>query len=366
MRALSIRKWGRLGLEVVLPLVLASGCASGSALQQGEARPQGRGDATADAMDAASGARPTLQSCVGASFAAVPERGWDQLSSRLVAALGAAQHSMQDVLVTPSSPIALVGKFAYGAVSKDMEHETVRGFLHDCSGWRSLGDRRTNDDGRVTFAPDFALPVGVYDVVLELLGDASLARGRVWVLPVGTRLVVSDIDGTLTTGDEEVFRDVFVELFSPLFAGSYVPRAYPSAVELTQALVARKYLLVYLTGRPYWLTGTTRDWLSELGFALGALHTCDSNAEALPTEGGVQAFKLAYLRSLERAGFVVDEAYGNAPTDVGAYLGAGLAAERIWIIGKHGGSHGTKGVAASWEARTAEARALPAVTQTFD
>lgn len=368
MRSLSNRKWGWLGLELLLPVSLAAGCAGGSgdALQPSDARSLTRRDATVGDSDAAFAGRPTFRSCVGASFTAVPKRGWGHLSSTLVAGLGAPQHAMQDVLVTTGSPIALRGKFAYGAVSKDMEDEAVRGFLHDCDGWRNLGDRATDDDGRVTFAPDLALPVGVYDVVLELLGDASVARGRVWVLPAGTRVAVSDIDGTLTTGDEEVLKDVFVDLFSPLLAGSYVPHAYPSAVELTHALVQRKYLLVYLTGRPYWLTGMTRDWLSERGFALGVLHTCDSNAEALPTEAGVQAFKLAYLRSLEQAGFVIDEAYGNATTDVGAYLGAGLAAQSIWIIGKHGGSHGTQRVTEGWQTRTAEAKALPAIEQTFD
>jgi phosphatidate phosphatase PAH1 len=206
----------------------------------------------------------------------------------------------------------------------------------------------------------------VYDVRVEVMGDGSVAPGRVWILPRGTRLAVTDIDGTLTTSDEEMARDVLTDLFQPIVSGAYVPAAYPGAAALTNALARRGYVLLYLTGRPYWLTSRTREWLASGGFAPGPLHLASSNREAIPNAAGVGAFKRAYLRSLAEAGFVVDEAYGNATTDVLAYARAGVPATATWIIGPNGGAGGTQAPAGSWEPRAAAVSAMPAVPQPFD
>jgi len=269
---------------------------------------------------------PTLATCLGTPFTPAPDEGWIHAGSTLTVALGAPNHSMQDVLVTPGGAAEIRGKFAYGVVSKDLEGEKVRVFLDACAGWTSLGDFRTGSDGRIAVPVPAGLGAGIYDVRLQVLGDGSLAPGRIWVLPEGTHLAVSDIDGTLTTGDDELVEDVIGDLFEPILTGSHAPDAYPGAAALTAALAGRGYVVVYLTGRPYWLTAKTRGWLAAGGFAAGALHVADSNAEALPTAGGVGAYKLAFLRSLAAAGFLLDEAYGNATTDISAYAGAGVAA----------------------------------------
>jgi phosphatidate phosphatase PAH1 len=260
---------------------------------------------------------------------------------------------------------ALRGKFTYGSVSKDLEDEKVRVFLDACAGWTSLGDFRTDSDGRIAVPAPASLAVGVYDVRLQVLGDGTVAPGRIWILPAGTRLAVTDIDGTLTTSDEELVTDVITDLFQPILAGTDVPDAYPGAAALTNALVGRGHVLVFLTGRPYWLTGKTRDWLASGGFALGPLHVTDTNSEAIPATGGVGAFKRAYLLSLVAAGFVLDEAYGNATTDVYAYAGALIPPAWTWIIGPNAGSGGTVPVSGSWEARAATVSALPPVVQPF-
>ena len=77
------------------------------------------------------------------------------------------------------------------------------------------------------------------------------------------------------------------------------------------------------------------------------------------------AFKLAWLQDLTAKGYLIDFAYGNATTDIYAYLGAGIAADLVWIIGDNGGQMGTHAVAGSWATRVAEARALPQVQQPF-
>lgn len=311
-------------------------------------------------------ALPPLKRCVGRAFTATPAEPWIHARTSLaVVAQGAPNHSTQDVVATPGAAATIRGKLSYGPVSKDLEDERVRVFLDDCSGWTRLGDFRTDGDGRIAVPVPPALGPGVYDVRLQVLGDGSTAPGRVWLLPAGTRIAVSDIDGTLTTADEEFVRDVSTDLFHPISSGSYVPKAYPAAAALTNALAARGYVVVFLTGRPYWLTGKTRAWLADGGFAQGPLHVTDTNGEAIPNAGGVGAFKLGYLRSLAAAGFELEEAYGNAPTDVSAYGGAGIPPASTWIIGPNGGAGGTKAVDGTWAARVAELAAAPPVVQPF-
>ncbi len=309
---------------------------------------------------------PELRRCVGTPFTPAPVEPWlHPRRARVRVALGPANHAVQDVLATPGAPARVRAKLAYGTVSKDLERENVRVFLDACSGWKRLGDFRTDDEGLIAAPVPATLTPGVYDVRVEVMGDGSVARGRIWILPRGTRLAVTDIDGTLTTSDEELVRDVATDLFQPIVSGAYVPAAYPGAAALTNALARRGYVLVYLTGRPYWLTSKTREWLASGGFAPGPLHLADSNREAVPNAAGVGAFKLAYLRSLAEAGFVVDEAYGNATTDVSAYAGAGVPAAATWIIGSNGGTGGTQAAEASWQPRAAAVSALPPVAQPF-
>jgi hypothetical protein len=79
----------------------------------------------------------------------------------------------------------------------------------------------------------------------------------------------------------------------------------------------------------------------------------------------VGAFKRDYIASILAKGFAIDVAYGNATTDIYAYLGAGLPADTVWIIGPHAGEQGTHGATDSWTARVGEVATLPAVEQPF-
>lgn len=77
------------------------------------------------------------------------------------------------------------------------------------------------------------------------------------------------------------------------------------------------------------------------------MHVAASNAEALPGESGVGAYKLAWLEGLY------------------AYLEAGLEPSSVWIIGDHAGERGTHGAVDSWDERVAELAELPSVEQPF-
>lgn len=285
----------------------------------------------------------------------------------LLAASASPEHSAQDVLALPNAPIAIPGKFAYGRLSKDLEGEDVRVYVHDCFSWELLGQPRTDSDGRTstTFDPvALGMGIGAYEVRQEVVGDASVVESRLRILPAGTKLVVLDIDGTLTTSDTELFIDIFDEFFIPI-QGGYTPQAYPGAVDLTRALAAKGYEIVYMTGRPYWLTRPTRSWLEQLGFAPGSLRLANSNSEALPTSSGVATYKREYLRSLMALGYEIAYAYGNASTDIEAYQQAGVAPANTFIIGRHAGEQGTQPIHGGYTQHLSTVAAFPDANQPF-
>jgi hypothetical protein len=299
--------------------------------------------------------------CRGRAYTAAPTQAWRHtIQTPIILQAGAANHSGQDQLDTTGDTVTIPGKFTYGTISKDLEDELVRVSIDDCSGWRAIGDFLTNTDGRI-MAPapaDVFSGPGVYEVRFQVLGDATMTTSYIWVLPSGTHIALTDIDGTMTTSDSQLFQQIL--------DGSHVPVPYPGAVDLTTTHAARGHVVVYLTGRPYWLTDKSRTWLRDLSFAQGPLHGTDSNGEALPTESGVGDFKKAYVEGLMAKGYVIDVAYGNATTDIYAYLGAGLAADDVWIIGSHGGEQGTHAATDTWAPRVAEVAAMPTVMQPFD
>lgn len=341
---------------VVVSVVLLGGCPGGD---DADPRPDA---APVEARCAAAvpGAPPPFCTCRGRAFTPASDQDWRHtVMTPIVTSAGAANHSSQDQISDLDVTVDVGGKFAYGLASVDLEDEFVRVWIDDCAGWRELGDFLTSADGRIAVpvAPSVIARPGVYEVRFQVLGDQTLTSSFVWLLPRGTRIALSDIDGTLTSSD--------AQLFQQILDGSHVPVAYPGAVDLTTAHATNGHVVLYLTGRPYYLTQRSRDWLDDLAFAPGPLHVTNSNSEAVPAESGVGDFKKAYVTSLLDAGYLIDVAYGNATTDIYAYLGAGLPADRVWIIGSNGGAQGTHAVADSWTARVLEVQASPAVTQPF-
>jgi hypothetical protein len=301
-----------------------------------------------------------LRRCTGRAFPAQTPGAFRHLASE-VTALGSVEHAAEDALVAGAGPVVAGAKFQYSAIFKDLEDERVKVYLDDCAGWQLVATPLTDSDGRIStsFGP---LAYGIHEVRYVVEGDASTAGATLWVLPPGTRVTVFDIDGTLTTSDFEIVHDFFDELVT----GDYVPEAYPSASALTRAYRDIGMIGVYITGRPYWLTRVTRAWLRDLDFAPGPLFLARDNLEALPTEAGVGTFKRDLLVGLDQAGFELDSAQGNATTDIHAYLGAGIPASMVWIIGPHAGEMGTNAVTGSWATHTADVAARPRVVQPFE
>ena len=306
--------------------------------------------------DDGGGKADAFHRCTGRPFTPPARTGFLRVTNRLVALTG-ARHRAQDLIVPPHTVTEFTAKFAYGPTWKDLEGERVQVYIDNCGGWIDLGAVITDGDGYATMPVNVLLGAGQYDVRFVARGDASQTRSTLWVLPAGTHLALTDIDGTLTTTDTELFKQIF--------DGSYVPTAYDAASTLTRAHAGRGHVVIYLTGRPSWLIDQTRSWLSSKGFAAGPVHLADSNADILPIDSSVGAYKEAWIEELEAFGYTVDVAYGNATTDIHAYTDAGIPHGRQWIIGPNAGAEGTHAVSSSWAARAAEVSAGPAVAQPF-
>lgn len=193
--------------------------------------------------------------------------------------------------------------------------------------WQGLGRTETDDDGFYNFDDtDFVAPNGepVYSI---LEGDGSCAVHTNYLLPAGTKIIVTDIDGTLTTGDAESFKEIG--------DASYVPKMKVGADVLMQTWAEKGYTIVYVTARPHLLRAMTEAWLKEQGFPKGLLITSfDLNDPATD--------KARWLdRLMGDFGWVIQAAYGNADTDIEAYADAEIPKEITFIIGEFAGDDDT-------------------------
>jgi hypothetical protein len=277
-----------------------------------------------------------------------PELGdaeWRHTRSKLIAKVADPRHFARDAISSAGTQANLQAKFSYGKASKDIEDEKVRVLVQSCEGWTSAGGALTDDDGWISVGFGSPKEPGVYRVFFQLEADGSYITSKLWVVPKGTKVAVFDIDGTLTTGDSEVFHDVADEIVND---GDYEANAYPGGRAIVDYYADQGYLIMYLTGRPYWLKDNTKAWLADQGLAEGALRLTPTHSDFLPSDSGVGEFKQAELDAVDSAGLLLEVAHGNATTDISAYLGAGLAKERVWIIGKHAGTEGTQSVEKDW------------------
>jgi hypothetical protein len=269
----------------------------------------------------------------------------------LVVSQGSPNHRGQDVVVAQGNPQMLAAKFAYGLFDKDLEDEVVELFIQDvapCGAWSSFGTVRTSKDGRnlsdgagerddgwafFTLDGKQARGVGWHPVRTLVRGDLSQAAFSLFVVSRGTPAVVFDIDGTLTTDDSELFR----EMASEALDQPYAPKARDGAADVARAWAEKGYLVLYLTGRPGSWRRHTRDWLVDQGFPAGAVRCTDHLLQAAPNSQGVGRYKTDYLAVLKQQGVSIPAAYGNADTDIEAYEAAGIPKEVTYIVGPRAG-----------------------------
>ena len=255
----------------------------------------------------------------------VPRQAWRHTHlGTLLSGVDSAEHAADDVIIPAGTAATVAGRFTYTALHKDLEREEIVTMLADRAGCAitRLAASLTNGEGR-TEATTPPLPAGQYPYFMLVPGDGSSADGMIWAINPGTKAVIFDIDGTLTTSDSELFED--------LLGGN--ADMFPNANAVVQRWADAGYLIIYATGRPNFLRNHTRRWLNRYKFAPGALFTVDRLRETRPTASGVGTFKEALIARLQAAGVKIERAYGNAGTDACAYLRNGIDPSQVFMTG---------------------------------
>jgi LNS2 (Lipin/Ned1/Smp2) len=207
------------------------------------------------------------------------------------------------------------------------ENVSLWSYDPDKAAWQSVGQGKTDDNGAYDLpATGFVAPNGrpIYSV---LEADGSCAVHSDYLFAPGTKVVVTDIDGTLTTNDNEITLQIADD--------THVPAMMTAADRLMQAWSMKGYPIIYLTARPHVLRAESRGWLADLTFPDGPLIM---KLAALRDD----VHKTLWLnRMIQDFGWSVVAAYGNADTDITAYENVGIPKDHTFIIGPLGGTSGT-------------------------
>lgn len=272
-----------------------------------------------------------------ATFPALSKQSWRHPTKSPVAKLaGAANHRVRDLILLPGQSAQMRGRFTFGSIDKDLEDETVELYLQKCPGWQLVSSKITDGDGVAWFDLPANLPPGDYRVRAVVRGDNSSADGMVAVWPKGVQVVVSDVDGTLTTSDWQLFKDVF---------GGKPAAMYADADKAIRTWATKGYRILYLTGRPQVFNRYSRDWLDAHNLPPGVVRLTDDAGDVVPSEQGVQVFKTDVLKGLlDSHAAKLRAGHGNATTDIGAYQAAGIANGDLYIVGPHAGENGSTAV----------------------
>jgi phosphatidate phosphatase PAH1 len=282
---------------VLIPVALILGCALDAISPKARAAPAKSADCQAAPAAATSKFRHTR--------------------SRILAKLGSPRHRGRDLIaVEGDEKQTLGGKLAYTKSDKDLEDEDVEIFACVGKRWRALGTARSDDDGRftLTLTGDRRLPVGMTDLYAHVPGDGSGVGFLGYVAAKGESVIVTDIDGTITSSENAVYDTVF--------RGKDIAHQ-PGAPE---AFAASGKTVVYVTARGDQLTAITREWLARHGFPRGPVVL----AKSFITLPGKRTVTLK-TTTLTGLGVPIAAGVGNRASDIAAYRRAGLTPDRIFV-----------------------------------
>jgi hypothetical protein len=262
----------------------------------------------------------------------IPDGGplleWEQFGTTAVVLSGAPRHRGRDMFYNPDDAHWAMAKFAYGPTDWDLSQEQVDAYLlRNCEGdWELLGSLFTTDDGDhptvegvedsggwVFFEMPEPLPPGRHRVHWVVRGDGSRADTYIEVVEPGTPIILSDIDGTLTTAEWERAVDFLLDT---------IPEVNEGAPEALQALVDLGYRPMYLTARPEFLGNRTYEFIEARGLPPGIIHTSLSATGALG-DAAVE-LKTGELDALAARGLLPRWVFGNTDSDAEAYDNAGI------------------------------------------
>ncbi|EKX41957.1 hypothetical protein GUITHDRAFT_74438, partial [Guillardia theta CCMP2712] len=175
--------------------------------------------------------------------------------------------------------------------------------------------------------------------LLEVTSDPVVCSASLWLLDETDRLVVVDIDGTITRSDVR----------GSAFTADYT---HEGVREFLTAVGEAGYVLLFLTARPITLADRTREFLATAGrVGDSTLPEGPLITQACGTMKALQAkhevFKVGVLQQIRE---LFDEArkgsrlgtetsvfvagFGNHETDAIAYKAVGIPADRIFMLDK--------------------------------
>lgn len=261
----------------------------------------------------------------------------------------------------PTVP-TITGKFEYGVyrpASKRGVHlfarkvdNSVESGIAGVSNVSYMGEHRTSKRGRLHYPMPHSIVCvpGLYNVLALLPDDNTFGHGSVFLLEKGTKCVVFDLDGTITTSDVHVVAQTILDSVSAsTVIGASIGRSYdikarPSALMCVRAWAAKGYQVIYLSGRQGSAYNMTLEWLIKHGYPPGPIHLTRTHMPTLPVYVSVGHFKIKYMEELKAKGLELYAAYGNTGTDIKAYENVGIPKERTFIVGPHGGKKNTRAV----------------------
>lgn len=231
---------------------------------------------------------------------------------------------MYDVKLTVFDQLAVPGETV--TLRAKLEHQGKLGINPDLRGYPlrfscpPLADQevKTGRDGMATL--EVRVPAdakGIYPVKVAFPGSdhhrPDEAAGRLFAWPADSRILVTDVDLTISG---------LAELKVPFTPNQRIP-TLPGAVEALTEL-GKTYRIVYLSARDDALCNRTCSWLCASGFPEGPFFCRDFHLGSKQ-----EAFKRAFLADLKKRFPNVAVGVGDKPSDAGAYLANGL---RTFII----------------------------------
>jgi hypothetical protein len=285
------------------------------------------GEGSANAGGKADGeSTPTTTAVPDVRCDGVPDAGpagsFRHLSSKIISALGDPRHRGFDLIAPATAGTQqLEGWISYTIADKALEDEDVDVFACREGAWQRVGGARTDGEGHFALQLSGAdrLPIAMRDVYVSVVGDRTGAGFLAYVAPDDQPLIVSDVDGTLTSSE-----NAFVETI----ALGIEPDAQPGAAAAYQDAAARGYQLVYVTARGNEYTADTRQWLDDLGFPRGPVRLSASFL-TLPGADTID-YKTNTIGQLIDV-LPVAMGVGNRASDITAYSNVGVPASDIFI-----------------------------------
>lgn len=238
-----------------------------------------------------------------------------------------------DTMITPGKTQQITGRFFSADINVPIEglatftapaDEPVVIFTQNADGkWKKIAETKTDTDGKylAELSGDDAFDVGSHRVLSILKADGTCVDHGVYVYPEGQPVIVTDIDATLTTHDEE-----FLKQLGDLDRD---PAMLDGADDMATAWANKGYIMLYLSARPIDTASMTRTWLRQHEFPLGPI----GGANSFVHGNSAATFKSAWVQNVkDDVGWNVIHGYGNAFSDVDGYLDAKIPADKIYMV----------------------------------